>query len=205
MPVITWDAAAVALVEREWQRVASPGAWFDGSQRVELAAIARAARGEVAVDADTLSPPSIEAARLVATDPGAITEEWIAGLETNGLTRMAYAELLGVVARMQAIDTLCFATGAELRPMPAPVGGEATGEIPDGLRAGRAWVPMTGPAPAVDALSAVPDEQQAQLDVAATLYISGADIGDRTYRRELERVQMELVVCRTSLLNRCFY
>ena len=64
---------------------------------------------------------------------------------------------------------------------------------------------MTGPAPAADALSSVPDEQQAQLDVAATMYIASTNVADRTYRREIERVQMELVVCRTSLLNECFY
>ncbi|MEM8922115.1 MAG: hypothetical protein AAGD35_01340 [Actinomycetota bacterium] len=203
------DESTEALIARQWAALAAPGTWLTGSERVAAAELARTARAAVApstVDgAATLTGVVADAVARIAADPGAITEAWVTGLETAGMDRLTYVELLGVVARITAIDTLLFAVGAPLRPLPVPQEGEPTRTMPNGARLGRSWVPMTGPAPALDALSAVPPEQGAQQEMAAALYIAAADIGDRTLGRELGRVQMELVVCRTSLINHCFY
>jgi len=202
---INLDSPTLELFDREWERLAAPGAWFTGAERVEIARISRAARASEPLESAALSPAAVEAAGRVANDPGAITEAWVADLEQRGLDRKAYAELVGVTARLQAVDTLTFAAGHTMRALPDPIDGAPSNEVPDKLKLRRAWVPMTGPAPAADALSSVPAEQSAQLDVASTLYIPGANVADRSFRREIERVQMELVVCRTSLLNECFY
>ncbi len=112
-----------AGIDRERERLASPGTWWSGTQRVELAGVARAARsGDAGNDSD-LPATAVEAAARISADPH-VDLAWVEDLERRGLERQAYVEVLGVVARLDAVDTFLFGIGAATRPLPDPDGGE---------------------------------------------------------------------------------
>jgi len=55
------------------------------------------------------------------------------------------------------------------------------------------------------ALSQVPDHVRLLQRESRTHYVAMADIPDPSVRRELDRLQMELVAARVSAMNECFY
>src|SRR5688500_12860794 len=80
--------------ERFWRRLAAPGAWWSGAERVAIAAETRAARGcrlcgerkqalsPSAVSgthdrATELSSAAVEAIHRVTTDPGRLSRAWL--------------------------------------------------------------------------------------------------------------------------------
>lgn len=194
------------LHDREWARLAAPGTWLSGAQRT---GVARAARSGQAAD-------SIEAAAVTIHDtPATITREWLARLEADGLTLFEYVEVLGIVARLRALDTMMFGLGQDLRPLPEPIDGDPrdapllddTGATLDG-----GWVPTVGPAFPPNVLSSVPAENEAMHDLHGSLYLApsgeseGFSMGNMLVVRDgLNRSQMEFVAARTSLLNDCFF
>lgn len=195
-----------AASDRDWARLAAPGTWLTGAQRV---AVAASARGEDAGDA--ISQASAEAARRIHDEPASITEAWIDGLEADGLSRLAYVEVLGVVARLRALDTFTFGIGRAPRPLPAPIGGEPTRANVDAASFDGGWVPTVGAAGPPNALSAVQAEHDALHDLHGTLYLEprggdGNTMGNmKVVRDGLNRSQMEFIAARTSLLNDCFF
>jgi len=82
-----------AAHRRAWERLAAPGAWWTGAERVAIAAEVRASRtcalcherkaalsphalaGEHAA-AGGLPAPAVEAAHRIASDPGRLTHAW---------------------------------------------------------------------------------------------------------------------------------
>ena len=116
----------------------------------------------------------------------------------------AYVELVGVVARLAAVDSLHVALGLARPTLPVPVAGEPGGTLDPKARAGAAWVPMFGGASIAHALSLVPAEDEAQEDMHR-LYLTYEEMSDITFARGLTRSQMELVAGRTSAVNECFY
>ena len=109
------------------------------------------------------------------------------------------------VARLQAVDTFLFALGSELAEFPVASEDCPTGEVASDAEVNRGWVPTVGPAPPPSALSAVPAEHRAMLDLHGVFYLSIPDMADLDAQRGLHRTQMELVAARTSLLNECFF
>ena len=85
-----------AGLQREWDRLASAGTWWSGGQRVELAAVARAARAGDAAPVTELPTPAVEAAVRLSADPH-VDLAWVEDLEQRGLDRPAYVEILGVL------------------------------------------------------------------------------------------------------------
>ncbi|MEE9298556.1 MAG: hypothetical protein V3V29_05930 [Acidimicrobiia bacterium] len=194
----------VALFRREWSRLAAPGSSWTGAERVAIASQARAARaGEEGLGGD-LPPSAVAAARLLGAVPAqadsSLVETWVsdAGPER-------YVELLGVVARLAAVDSFHRGVGAEAPPLPDPDPGLPTGEVDPAARRGPAWVPMVGGASIVHALSLVPAESRAQEDMHGPLYLTYEGMQDLVFVGGLTRAQMELVAARTSALNECFY
>ena len=150
----------VAAHDRAWARLASPGTWWTGAERVAIAGAVRAsARCRLCRDRkDALSPASatgehdgdggglpasaVEAAHRIASDPARLTRRWFDGIATSGLGEGRYVELLAVVATLVCIDAFCRAIGAPLHPLPTPRPGEPSRRRPQAARREDAWVAM---------------------------------------------------------------
>ncbi len=188
----------------EWNTLASPGTWWTGSQRVAIAAVARAAR-ERGADTDTdLPPPAVEAAARIAANPH-VDADWVAALTAQGLSPEAYVEIVGVVGRLSAVDSFMFGIGSQPQPLPTPIDGSPTRSLADEADMHGALAPTVGSPGAPNSLSAVPAETDALFALHAVLYLSLQEMGDPTIEKTLSRAQMELLAARTSLLNDCFY
>jgi len=191
---------------REWDRLAQPGSWFSGEQRVAIAQIQRAARSGAPSPSVAMPAEVVDAAAMMAAQPAAIRRAWVEELVAAGLTYEEYVEIVGVVSRVAAVDGFHVAFGVALEPLPKPMPGEPSrGPAAPRARIGRAYVPMVGGASIVGALSLVPAESAAQEDIHGPLYMTYGDMADADFRRTLHRTQMELVAARTSAANECFY
>lgn len=194
-----------AAIDREWDRLAAPGTWLDGHQRVSVAAQARSADHSGAVDTPTLTDPMVAAARQLSAAAMSTRAEWVQGLYDAGLDPLEYVEILGIVARLSAVDTYLRGIGAAERQLPAPQPGEPTRQVAVGAGFNGGWAPTVGEAGAPSSLSAVPAESDALFDIHGAFYLSLTEMASMDIVKELTRPQMELVAARTSLLNDCFY
>ena len=191
------------VFRREWTRLAAPGTWWSGSERVRLAEAARAARRN-GVRAQSGSAAKDVAGRISA-EPQALRRAWVDTVAAS-VGVAAYVEIVGLVARLSAVDTFHRALGLPEPPLPEPVAGEPRRTPPPAeARSGKAWVPMVGGASIVQALSLVPAEVAAQDDLHGPLYLTIEQMADPDVTRGLHRSQMELVAARTSAVNECFY
>jgi len=161
-----------------WQRLAQPGSWWTGEQRVAIAAESRAALdcNWCAIRKIALSPYSqedsdekhtrdpifsgclpeiaVDAAHRVITDQSRITKRYV---DTNaersagddGLSKGAYVELVGLVVATFSIDEFHRALDIPLEPLPEPVAGEITRYQPQHLSADIGFVPTIPPDGAV--------------------------------------------------------
>ncbi len=125
--------------------------------------------------------------------------------KSAGSTARRYVEILGVVARLDAVDTFLFGIGAPTRPLPDPRPGEPSRVPVPEARLDGGFVPTVGPAFPTSALSAVAAEQHAQEDLHGVLYMTIEQMGDLEIELDLNRAQIEFVAARTSLLNDCFF
>ena len=125
---------------RYWNRLANPGNWFTGQQRVDIAKEVRQAL-DCKFCADrkqALSPAMVigehdkvtslpenvvEVVHRVTTDPNRLTRKWFDDLLSSGLTAEAYVEILGVALHVFMIDEFCRAVGHPLHALPQPVAG----------------------------------------------------------------------------------
>lgn len=166
MPPIAYDDACVAVRadlpaahDRAWQRIAKPGAWWTGAERVAIAREVRNAAScplcrerKTAVSAGAvegkhatvseLPEAAIEVVHRVTTDPGRLSKTWFDGVTTGGISDCHYVELIGVVVTMVSVDAFCWAMGLPENPLPQPAPGEPSRHRPDGARLDGAWVPM---------------------------------------------------------------
>jgi hypothetical protein len=152
-----------AAHERAWARLGRPGTWWDGAERVAIAAEARHApscalcrrRKEALSPAavsgmhdslGTLPEKVVEVVHRLRTDPGRLGERWFHGVLSRGLSEEQYVEIVGIVANVVAIDT--FARGLGLDPLPLPPlePGLPSRRRPAGARKGGAWVAWLEPA-----------------------------------------------------------
>ena len=148
--------------QRAWHRLASPGNWFSGAERVAIMAESRhalncelckqrkAALSPYAVDGNhdslgNLSEAIVEIIHRIRTDPGRLTKNWHEGALANGVSDAQYVEIVGVVASTVAIDTFARGIGAEPLALPEPISGEPSRYRPQSAKPGRAWVPMIAP------------------------------------------------------------
>lgn len=204
MPLAAPDDAD-STIERQWTLLASPGDWLTGAERV---AVAGAARGETT---DDVRPGLAAAARRIHDEPATITLEWLDEIRSSGVTDEEYVEVIGVVARLRAIDTFEFGLGRATRPLPESRGGDPGRPQIEGARLDGGWVPTIGPAFPLSVLSLAPSENDAMLEISEALYLApragdGYTMGNQHVVRDgLTRSQMEFVAARTSLLNDCFY
>lgn len=209
---VAFDAAGdpvrpeiVTAFARAWDEIAGPGTWWSGAERVDIAAAARCARSGTHTRPEILAGPAIDAASVIAASPAETNEQWVTSM-CEALGELRYVELVGVVARVMAIDTFHRLTGRALIGLPAPRAGEPTRvPPPDGLRRNRTWVRMVMPVPPF-VLGAVPAAMHAMNDLSDALYMPMGEMGDPDWRRgDVHRTQVELVAAATSHANQCFY
>lgn len=192
------------VLGEEWRRLAAPGTWLAGEERVAVAAEARAARARAA-GATGLAPAMVEVAHAVAASPGEITAAWVDDVVAAGPDVVTYVEVVGIVARLAAVDACVRGVGATEEPLPEPVPGEPSRERNPAARQRRAFVPTDGGDGPPTMLSAVPAEARAQMQLHGALYLTEQEMGDLARGTELPRPQMELVAARVSYLNHCIF
>jgi hypothetical protein len=142
---------------------------------------------------------------LLAADPAAARHNWLESLLADGLDYERYIELLGVVARLVAVDTFSEALSLPLTPLPEPTAGEPTGETDTRARPSKGWVPVVGGTSITQALSLIPSENAELERFHGPMYLTFKEMSDPAVARGLTRPQMELVASRTSAFNECFY
>lgn len=199
------------------QRIASPGSWWTGPQRVALALHARAARSqrgdapwnrEKANAGDAgLPPAALEVAEVVAADAHRIDRAW-ASEKIETLGDAAYVEIVALVACLTAMDAFAEALGVAPQPLPEPRPGEPDRKRPEGLADIGAHVemidPFSGPNVA-RALTLAPDDLMSFFGLVGAMY-AAQDFSEVVWaERPLSRPQVELVAARVSSLNECFY
>jgi len=146
---------------RAWERLAEPGTWWTGRERVAIAAEARAAaycsfcrkrrealspfseQGEHdEVSGEILPVAAIDAIHRIVTDATRLTSSWVDGLEGQGVPVTHYVELLSVVVSIRSIDGFHHAMGLAPEPLPESRPGEPSRKRPEAAVKGEAWVPM---------------------------------------------------------------
>lgn len=199
----TYGVGIIAAI----RNLVSPGVSFTGFERRAIAEAARAAEAGAWVEAATapLRSPAAEVAVLVATNSQSIREAHVDKWERVGLSRAAYAEIIGVVSSLRAIDTFAFGLGIRQPGLPEPQAGNATGELAPGSKLRTGFVPVPQLLSPSRVLSALPADHRAQDALSDTLYLSNAAMEDLEIVKDLDRAQLELVAARTSFLNDCFW
>jgi hypothetical protein len=141
-----------------WERLAAPGSWWTGAQRVAIAretrnafdcAFCRARRAALSPYAvngthdhgNGLSDLAVDAVHRVVTDQSRITRAWIDDMADQGLSRPAYVELVGVVVAVLSIDEFHRGLGLPLEPLPEPQPGAISRYTPAHLSEDMGFVP----------------------------------------------------------------
>lgn len=199
------ERSRVVLAD-QWELLAQSGTWWTGEQRIDIAHVGRAAlRALDEPHANSIDDVVRDAAKIVATNAGSITQEMVEGFVADGLSLLHYVELVGIIARTTAIDSATVGLGNGLEPYLPAVPGMPTNAVSPAAKKRSAWVPTVGAAGATSALSAVSAEDRAQEQLHGALYLSYQEMGDWVINKGLSRPQMELMAARTSLLNNCYF
>lgn len=166
MEAISYAHAAVpvrgdlpAAHARAWDRLARPGTWWSGAERVAIAAEVRNAdrcracrerKGALSPASVTaahdglgaLPDAAIDAIHRLTTDPARLTRSWFEKSIAPELGDAKYVELLGVVVTLVSIDAFCRGLGIAPHPLPTPLPGEPSRYRPASAQRDVAWVPM---------------------------------------------------------------
>ena len=142
-----------------WTRLASPGTWWTGAERLAIVREARHGLGcELCKQRKTaLSPYTVvgehdaldelpevvvEAIHRLVTDAGRITEKWVRALD---LEETHYVEIIGIIATLTGLDTLHTSLGLPLAELPRAIPGEPVRHKPLGAKRNLAWVETLAP------------------------------------------------------------
>lgn len=151
--------AVVAAHRTFWERLAGPGTWWTGPERVAIAGAVReaeacelcrrrrAAISPAAVPGEHPARPPLPAAAVDAvhrlvTDPGRITRAAVEDLARAGISDARYVELLGLTVAVLSVDEFHRALGLPLEPLPGPRPGEPSRARPAEAAPGTGFVPM---------------------------------------------------------------
>lgn len=141
-----------------WTKLAAPGSWWSGEQRIAIAQESRNALtcSFCAERKDSLSPYGVEGehdhgARLpgvavdavhrLITDQTRITQSYVDDNVTKGLSKEAYVELVGVVVAVFSIDEFHRALDMPVESLPAAQPGKPSEYRPANLSEDIGFVP----------------------------------------------------------------
>lgn len=144
---------------RAWHRLAAPGSWWTGAERVAIAAESRAARScSVCAEAKAaLSPNAVRGVHgedpklscqvrgvihRIISDPNRLSKAWFDSVVPAALSAELYVELLGVLTQVLSIDTVHLALGTDLEPLPVALPGDPDRRRPSQAADEGAWVAM---------------------------------------------------------------
>ncbi len=223
-----------AVHEKQLTQFGEAGSWGTGAQRVAVAAEARKAGIEAGIyeapdDAGTpvqvdLPDVAKKAIHELAVSPKDFLQDSYDEAIAGGLSDAEFVEMVGIVARITAIDVFSRGIGVPLRLLPAPQAGEPSQERPKAAVQEQAF-PPTIPNPPdggpeadelygghpkpyiVRGLSLVPDELLMHLEQEQVQYLPLGKILEPQYQHHegLTRSQAEIVAGRVSALNECFF
>jgi hypothetical protein len=143
-----------------WQRLAKPGTWWTGAERVAIAAEVRKAsdcklckdrmaalspntvKGQHDRSSDILPESAVDVIHRVVTDSGRLSKGWFEKILSHGLNDAQYIEIIGTVIGVMSIDTFCKGVGIALHPLPKPLPGKPSYQRPSTAKQEDAWVPM---------------------------------------------------------------
>ena len=209
-----------------WDHVASPGSWFTGAQRREIATTVLTAVTDrepvppwVPVSTtDRLRPDRVapdaahDAAYRIARHAGTMTLATYRAT-ADAIGELPYVEVCAIASTVAAVAHFHRNIGADTPPLPEPMGGDPTAEHPDELaEPALNWVPVAAPADqvaaVVQAYTGVPGEQRNTWRMAGAQYMPDVEMVHPDWSRRpggLSRAQMELVAARISQVRECFY
>lgn len=161
-PIRVRDDLAAAH-RRAWDHIARPGTWWDGSQRVAIAAETRNAPdcSLCLQRKEALSPAAIsgshdslgqlpenvvEVVHRVRTDPARLTRSWFEGVIRSGLTPEQYVETVSIIVHVVSVDTFTRGIGTPPLPLPGPADGAPSRRRPTRAKPGPAWLSWIEPA-----------------------------------------------------------
>lgn len=147
---------------RARERLAAPGTWWTGAERVAIAAEVRAAQrctlcrrrkdalSPYTVDgthdhAGVLPEAVVEIVHRLATDAGRLKRSWVEAMLAGGVREEPYVEIVGVVALATALDSFDRALGLDERPLPDSAPGAPTRRRPARAKRDLAWVSTVAP------------------------------------------------------------
>jgi hypothetical protein len=159
LPIRPGLASAIA---EAWTRLAGPGTWWSGAERMAIATDARNASGcrlckerkqalspyaakGVHDSLGNLSGDAIEAVHRLVTDASRISEAWVRTMADGPLGEGGYVEIVSVASIVTALDTFDHALGRMPRALPAAVAGAPSRRRPAGARRDLAWVATLAP------------------------------------------------------------
>ena len=145
-----------------WQKLASPGTWWTGAERIAIAEESRIALtcAYCAERKEALSPYNfpgqhdtagklpervVDTVHRIITDQSRITQSFVDDNDANGLSKGAYVELVGIVVATFSIDEFHRALGMPVEPLPEPVSGEPSHHQPQMLSEDIGFVPTVPP------------------------------------------------------------
>jgi len=162
-------AEKVTAYRGAWSYIARPGNWWSGSERVAIAATARAAvdcelcaartaalsplavtgvhqeANRTDAAAGLLSAAVIDAVHRIRTDSARLTGSWVTELINDDFSYGHYVEMVSVIVTLTSIDSFHQVLGVPLEALPAPEAGEPSRYLPPGAAIDVAWVPMIYP------------------------------------------------------------
>ena len=146
---------------RYWKRLATPGSWLTGAERIAVAKeVRQVANCKLCADRKTaLSPYQVDGAHdttsdlpdtvvevvhRVTSDPGRLTKSWFDGIMQQDLSVECYVEVIGTLGSVLCIDEFCRGLDISLNELPEPAAGEPDHYRPANIRedSDDAWVPM---------------------------------------------------------------
>ncbi len=142
-----------------WRRLAAPGTWLTGAQRVAVAKEVRQsmqcsfcrqrkeALSPYAIDGahdcvTDLSAVMVEVIHCITTDPQRLTKTWFDDIVQQGLSEEEYVEILGTLGSVFQIDEFCRGISVPRHALPEPQRGEPSRYRPQKAGPDGAWVSM---------------------------------------------------------------
>ena len=166
MAAISYTAAPVPVREelpaahtRAWQRLAKPGYWWTGAERVAIASEVRNAwqcslckerkdaLSPYAISGEhdrvsTLPEAALDVIHRVTTDSGRLKKTWYDEmLASSQISDGQYVEIIDVLVAVVSIDSFCHGIGVTSHPLPDPEPGAPSYYRPATAQRENAWVP----------------------------------------------------------------